>query len=95
MLIRATLSYNVIDTYSRERDLEQNVLHDVLLEGALELERLALEQDVVETPLGSRESSLVAHLALQRHKSQTNTTGSSVTSSPGLARTSVGEVSAD
>lgn len=79
--------------FSREGDLEQNVLHDVLLEGALELERLTLEQHVRETPLGSGESSLVAHFALQGHQGQTNTTGSSITSSPRFARTSVGEVS--
>lgn len=81
-----------IITYSRERDLEQNVLHDVLLEGSLELERLTLEKNVIETPLGCRESSLIAHLALQRHQGQTNTTGSSIAGSPRLAGTSVGEV---
>jgi len=33
-----------------EGDLEENVLHDVGSVGALELERLALEEDVVEAP---------------------------------------------
>ena len=33
-----------------EGDLEENVLHNVGSVGALELERLALEEDVVEAP---------------------------------------------
>jgi len=88
-----TLDSGLSVEFSRERDLEQNVLHDVLLEGTLELEGLTLEQNVGETPLGSRDSGLVTHLALQGHQGQTNTTGSSITSSPRLAGTSVREVS--
>ena len=38
----------------RERDLEENILHDVRSVGTLELKFLALEEDIVEAPgLGS------------------------------------------
>jgi len=41
--------------FGREGDLEENVLHDVRSIRALELERLALEENVVEAPgLGSQ-----------------------------------------
>lgn len=39
---------------TRVGDLEENVLHDIAAVGALELELLALEQDIVETPDRSR-----------------------------------------
>ena len=44
-------------------DLEEDVLHDVAAVGALELEGLALEEDIVEAPGLGREHRRIAHLA--------------------------------
>lgn len=76
----------------RVGDLEQDVLHDVAAIGTLELELLALEEDVVETPGGSRQDGRDTLLALHDLESQVDGTLASVTGSPRLAGHGVGGV---
>jgi hypothetical protein len=77
---------------SRVGDLEENVLHDIAAIGALELELLALEQDIVETPDGSGQDSRNALLTLQNLESQVDGALASITGSPGLSGHGVGGV---
>src|SRR3546814_5245864 len=55
----------------READLEQDVLHHIAAERALELEFLATESDVVEAPGLDRQRARVAdHLRSEEHTSE-------------------------
>ena len=77
---------------TRVGDLEEDVLHDVAAVGALELELLALEEDIVEAPDGSGQDSGDTLLALEDLESQVDGTLASITGSPGLAGHGVGGV---
>jgi hypothetical protein len=74
-------------------DLEENVLHDVATVRALELELVALEQDIVETPDRGRENGVDTTLALLNLQDQVDSALASVTSSPRLPGHGVGGVS--
>lgn len=87
-----SLSSGLSVELSRERDLEQNVLHDVGAVRALELELVALEQDVVEAPGGGSENGGHATLAALDEQSHVDGTGAGVTGSPRLAAHGVGSV---
>lgn len=78
--------------HTRVGDLEQDVLHDVAAIGALELELLALEQDVVEAPDGSGEDGGNAGLALHDLEGKVDGTLAGVTGSPRLSGHGVGRV---
>jgi hypothetical protein len=73
----------------RKADLEQYVLHDVAAERALEFERPALEQHVVEAPGLGGEDRGIAHLALAHHQRETNRSRGRVSRRPALARARV------
>lgn len=63
----------------RERDLEQNVLHNVVTVRPLELELVALEQDVVETPGLGRQYGRDTHLTTLNGDGQVNSALARVT----------------
>lgn len=67
---------------TRVRNLEENALHDVAAIGTLELELVALEQDVIETPNGSGEDGVQATLTLLNFENQVDSALAGVTSSP-------------
>jgi hypothetical protein len=73
-------------------DFEEHVLHHVGAVGALEVELLAVEVDVVEAPGGSGEHG--GHAALAGHDFQAEVDGAlaGVTGGPGLAGHGVGAV---
>lgn len=77
---------------TRVGDLEQDVLHDVAAVGALELKLLALEQDIVEAPGGSRQDGGNAALALHDLEGQVDGALAGITGSPRLAGHGVGAV---
>jgi hypothetical protein len=77
---------------SRVGDLEENVLHDIAAIGALELELLALEQDIVETPDRSGQDGGNTLLTLQDLESQVDGALASITGSPRLSGHGVGGV---
>jgi len=77
---------------SRVGDLEENVLHDIAAVGALELELLALEQDIVETPDRSRQNGRNTLLTLEDLESEVDGALASITGSPGLSGHGVGGV---
>lgn len=77
---------------TRVGDLEQDVLHHVAAVGALELKLLALEQDIVETPGGSRQDGGNAALALHDLEGQVDGALAGITSSPRLTGHGVGAV---
>lgn len=71
---------------SWERDLEENVLHDVRSVWALELELLTLEEDIVETPVtGGQDRWDTWNTSLLDQKGQVDGARASITSSPGLS----------
>lgn len=78
---------------TRVRDLEQDVLHNVAAVWALELERLALEEDIVESPHWCGEDGWDTGLALGDLEDEVDGTLASVTGSPRLAGHGVGGVS--
>lgn len=78
--------------HTRIGDLEQDVLHDVAAIGTLELELLALEQDIVEAPDGGRENGGDTGLTLQDLEGEVDGTLAGVTGSPRLPRHGVGRV---
>jgi hypothetical protein len=75
-----------------ERDLEEHVFHHVAAVGALELERVALEEDVIEAPGLGGEHRGIAHLALLRDEREAHRARSGVARRPALARAGVGGV---
>lgn len=77
---------------TRVGHLEENVLHDVAAVGALELELLALEENVVEAPDRRRQHRRDALLALEDLEGQVHSTLAGVTGSPRLAGHGVGRV---
>lgn len=78
---------------SGERDLEENVLHDVGAVRSLELELLAAKEDIVETPgLGGQDRGHTS-LTLLDEQSQVNGSRGGITGSPRLSRHGVGGVS--
>jgi hypothetical protein len=77
---------------TRVGDLEENVLHDIAAVGALELELLALKENVVEAPDGSGQDGGNTLLTLHDLESQVDGTLASVTGSPRLAGHGVGGV---
>jgi hypothetical protein len=76
----------------RKADLEEHVLHHVAAVAARELERLALEQHIVEAPGLRRERRRVAHFSLEGEQGETHCTRCRVAGCPGLARPRVGRV---
>ena len=68
--------------FGRVRDLEEYVLHDVGAVGALEFERLALEEDVVEAPSFCRQDTGQAHLAALDEHSEVDSTRASISGRP-------------
>lgn len=78
--------------HTRVGNLEENVLHDVAAVGALELELVALEEDIVEAPDGGGENSVQTTLTLLDLQDQVDSTLASITSSPRLAGHGVGRV---
>jgi hypothetical protein len=80
-------------THTGIGNLEENVLHNVAAVWALELELVALEQDIVETPDGGREDSLKTALTPLNFENKVNGALAGVTGSPGLPRHGVGGVS--
>ncbi len=73
-------------------DLEEHVLHDVGAVGALELELLAAEGDIVEAPGFRGERGGVAHFAGARHQRQAHGAAGGVARRPAFARAGVGRV---
>lgn len=71
--------------HTRVGDLEKDVLHNVAAVGALELELVALEQDIVEAPNGSRENSVQTTFTLLDLHDEVDSTLASVTGGPRLA----------
>ena len=78
--------------FRREGDLEQHVLHHVAAVGALELERAALEEHVVEAPGLGGEHRGIAHLAGARDEREAHGTAGGVARRPALARAGVGRM---
>ena len=76
----------------RERDLKENILHDVRSIGALELERLALEEDVVEAPGLGGQDRRHAGLSLFDQEGDVHGTSAGIASSPGFPGHGVGSV---
>jgi hypothetical protein len=74
-------------------NLEENVLHDVAAVWALELELVALEQNVIETPDGGGQNSGNTALTLLDLQDEVDSTLASITSSPRLSGHGVGGVS--
>lgn len=72
--------------------LEQDVLHDVAAIGALELELLALEEDIIEAPDGRGENGGNTALALENLQGQVDGALAGITGSPRLAGHGVGGV---
>src|SRR5215469_4333167 len=75
-----------------ERYLEEHVLHHVAAVRPLELELLATEADVVETPRLRCEHTRITHLAGLRDEREANSTRGGVSGSPTLARSGIGRV---
>ena len=77
----------------READLEQDVLHHVAAERPLELERLALERDVVEAP-GLRRSTPTdsRRTPFDRVQRVRHRTAAGIAGRPALARAGVRRV---
>lgn len=74
-----------------ERDLEQNILHDVRSERTLELELVALEKDIVETPdLGGQDRGDSLDSSVLDHKGQVNGARTGISGGPGLTGHGVG-----
>jgi hypothetical protein len=73
-------------------NLEEHVLHHVRAERALELERLALEEHIVEAPRLCSEHRGKARLALLDEVGEVDGARARVTCRPGFARASVGRV---
>jgi hypothetical protein len=76
----------------RVGDLKEHVLHHVRAERALKLERLALEEHVVESPRLCGEHRGEARLAFLNEVGEVNGTRARVAGRPGLARARVGRV---
>jgi hypothetical protein len=74
----------------RVGNLEENVLHDIASVGALELELLALEEDIVETPDRSGQNGGNTLLALEDLESEVDGALASITGSPRLSGHGVG-----
>lgn len=73
-------------------DFEEDVFHDVGAVGALELEGLSAEGDVVEAPDGSCEHGRVAHLAGLDHEGEADGAAGGVSGGPAFAGAGVGRV---
>ena len=74
-----------------ERDLEEHVLHDVGAVGALELEGLSLEEDIVEAPdLGGKNGGDTADATVLHHQGEVHGARARITSGPRLAGHGVG-----
>ena len=78
--------------FGRVRDLEEYVLHDVGAIGALEFERLALEENVVEAPGLSGEDTGESDLSAFDEVREVDRTGACISSGPGFTRTGVGSM---
>lgn len=72
--------------------LEQDVLHHIATIRPLELELVALEQHIVETPHGRRQHSRHTRLALQHLEGEVHRPLACITGGPRLARHGVGRV---
>lgn len=81
------------EVHTRVGDLEENVLHHVAAIGALELELLALEEDIVEAPDGGGEDGGNTLLTGEDLEGEVDGTLASITGSPGLSGHGVGGVS--
>jgi len=78
--------------HTRIGDLEKHILHDVAAIGALELELLALKEDIVEAPGRGRQDGRNAGLALEDLQGEVDGTLAGITGSPRLAGHGVGRV---
>jgi hypothetical protein len=76
--------------FSRVRDLEENILHNVLSVWALELEWTTLEEHIIESPSLGGQDGWETHLTLLNEKGEIDGTRACVTSGPGFTRASVG-----
>jgi len=76
----------------REGDLEKNVLHDVRAVVALELELVALKEDIVEAPGFSSKNGGHSTLTALDDESKVNSTRNGITSGPRLTGHGVGGV---
>src|SRR2546428_8421410 len=81
--------------FRRVGDLEQHVLHHVAAERALELERLALEEHVVEAPGLGGERRRVTHLPGPGDEREPYRARSGIARGPALARAGVRRVAVD
>lgn len=78
--------------HTRVGDLEEDVLHDIAAIGTLELELVALEEDIVEAPDGSGQDGGNTLLTLHDLESEVDGTLASITGSPRLSGHGVGGV---
>ncbi len=90
MQLHGTFDCGLRMEFRREGNLEQHVFHDVRTVGALELEFLALEQHVVETPGLCRQGRRITHLAGTGDHRQPDCAARGIPRRPALARTGVG-----
>ena len=74
------------------RDLEQHVLHHIAAIPLMERELVALEQHVVEAPLGGAQHAGIPHLAAHGDEGQAHRAGRRIPRCPALARTGVRRV---
>ena len=78
--------------FGREGNLEQHVFHHIAAVRTLELERLALEQHVIEAPGLGGQHRWVAHLAGLGHQGQTHRARGGIAGGPGFARAGIGRM---
>ena len=85
MQLQRTLHRRLGMELRREGDLEEDVLHDVAAERTAELDRLALERDVLKSPGGGAQGGRVAHLAGHRNEGEPHRAARGVARRPRLA----------
>lgn len=78
---------------TRIGNLEEDALHDVAAIRALELELVALEQDIVEAPGGGGQNGVHTTLTLHDLEDEVDGALAGITGSPGLPGHGVGRVS--
>ena len=88
--LRASVGVRRADALGRVRDLEQDVLHDIVTVGPLEVELVAFEEDVVESPALRGEDAWEAHFAALDEVREVDGAHARVACGPGLARPRVG-----
>ena len=76
----------------RERDLEQDVLHDIASVGALELEWLPFEKDVVKAPGFGGKHRRITHFPCFGDQCQADSPAGCVAGRPAFAATGIGRM---